>query len=200
MKYNLHKTLPEYLSIILDMDGTLYYQLPVQLCMAVELFFYYLVHINKAKELLELIKYRKSFENGRLQASTPIIDYWMLHRPLKYIHFFRDKRLLAFIERLQDTGVKIVVYSDYPVKEKIKALAPFTPDFAFCGMDDGIKALKPDTKGLLYIIGVLREPVENIVFIGDRMEKDGRCAQQLNMDYIIFGRNILERYLQNRQL
>jgi FMN phosphatase YigB (HAD superfamily) len=58
MKYHLRKKLSDYRAIIFDFDGTLYYQAPLQVCMAFELAVYYLVHIARVRELFMLRSYR----------------------------------------------------------------------------------------------------------------------------------------------
>jgi FMN phosphatase YigB (HAD superfamily) len=85
------------------------------------------------------------------------------------------------------------VYSDYPLEEKLEALLPFKPDFAFSANDAEINCLKPNKKGLSHIVNVLKLPVEDIVFIGDRFEKDAVCAKQTGMDYIILSHSFLIR-------
>jgi HAD superfamily hydrolase (TIGR01549 family) len=193
MKANLRKKLNDYKAIILDMDGTLYYQLPVRICMFFELFFYYLCHLNKLSELFAVQNYRENYELGNLQSPNPLVVRWMQEKPKKYVHFFRDKKLIRLAQTLQQQGVTIVVYSDYPLKEKLEALSPFHPDGVFSANDIEIKCLKPNNKGLLHIVNVLNFPVEDIVFIGDRFEKDAVCARQTGMDYIVLNFNFLAR-------
>jgi HAD superfamily hydrolase (TIGR01549 family) len=206
MKYVLHKKLHEYRAVLLDMDGTLYYQLPVRICMAFALAAYYTIHLKKLTDLFALAAFRKSYDKGFLAKGNAVIDYWMQEKPLKYIRMFRDKKLLELVQRLKNNGAVIAVYSDYPVTKKIDALRPFTADFAFCASDPAVQCLKPDTKGLKHIVETLGKPVEDTVFIGDRYEKDGRCAEGVGMDYIILDtwpllRNILlyKRELSNAE-
>jgi FMN phosphatase YigB (HAD superfamily) len=162
--------------------------------MAFELLTYYAIHLKKIKDLFTLAAFRKSYDKGFLVERNAVIDYWMQESPLKYIRIFRDKKLLELVRRLQNKGAVIAVYSDYPVAQKIEALRPFTADFTFCASDPAIQCLKPDTKGLKHIMETLNKPVEDIVFIGDRHEKDGRCAEGVGMDYIILDKNQMQRY------
>jgi FMN phosphatase YigB (HAD superfamily) len=129
--------------------------------------------------------YRKAYEKGKLKERDQMIDFWMQEKPLPYIRLFQDKKLLAFIQTLKHKGTKIVVYSDYPLDKKIKALDPFQADYCFCASDEPIQCLKPDTQGIKYIIAILNIPVDQMVFIGDRYTKDGKCAEAVGMDYII---------------
>jgi hypothetical protein len=67
MTASFRKVISDYKAFILDMDGTLYYQIPVRICMAVELFFYYICHLNKISDLFLIYAYRKNSELGILQ-------------------------------------------------------------------------------------------------------------------------------------
>ncbi|MDR3094414.1 MAG: HAD-IA family hydrolase [Bacteroidales bacterium] len=175
----------EYKAIVLDMDGTLYHPFPVRICMIFELFFHYSLHLNKLSELFRIQNYRHNYESGNLQTPDSHIVYWMQKKPQKYVRFFRNKKLIEFAQTMQQRGTKIIVYSDYPLKEKLEALSPFTADFTFCANDVDIQCLKPDNKGLLHIVNVLNLPVEDIVFIGNRFDKDALCARKTGMDYLV---------------
>lgn len=187
------KPISDYKALILDMDGTLYRQLPVRIGMAKELFFHYLFRLNRISELIAIYKYRKSYERGQLQTPNDNIVYWMEKRPKKYIRFYRNKKLIALTEEMQKQGVKIVVYSDYPLEEKLDALSPFKPNYYFSANDADIQCLKPDPQGLLHIINVLDIPKKDILFIGDRYEKDGLCAQEAGIDYLILPTGCIKR-------
>jgi len=193
MRQQLRKKLREYRLIILDMDGTLYYQFPLRLCMCVELAFYYTVHIRRVAELFTIMRFRKMYEKGIFEKETPVILYWMQEKPLRYIVLFRDRKLLCLVRQLREQGAKIAVYSDYPLWKKIAALSGLTADYSFCAADTAIQCLKPDAKGLKNILRITGEAVENSLFIGDRYEKDGKCAEGVGMDYIILDHNPLLR-------
>lgn len=161
--------------------------------MCIELAFHYVTHIRRIWELFLLWRFRKTQENGFLAEAPPVVWYWMLERPLRYIALFRDRKLLCLIRQLRKQGAKIAIYSDYPVQKKIAALSGLTVDYCFCAADAAIKCLKPDAQGLKNIIRLTGETVENSLFIGDRYEKDGKCAVNIGMDYIILDTNPLLR-------
>jgi HAD superfamily hydrolase (TIGR01549 family) len=193
MKQQLRKKLCEYKLIILDMDGTLYYQAPLRFYMCIELMLYYAVHLRRIAELFMLYRFRKSYESGVLEQGNSVTEYWMQERPLRYISRFRDKKLIFLIRRLREQGAKIAVYSDYPVQQKLTALPDLTAAYYFCAADPAIQCLKPDPAGLKNILRITEETAENSLFIGDRYEKDGKCAENAGVDYIILDNNHLMR-------
>lgn len=182
MKVSIRRPLDSYKAYILDMDGTLYRQLPVRFCMAFSLAFYYIRHIGRLHEIFEIRRFRNGIENGRLEPAGGTVKYWMEEAPLKYIKLFKNKKLIYFIEAQKRRGALIVVYSDHPAKEKCAALN-LRADYIFCALDEEINCLKPDASGLRYIASLLKLNTEDIVYIGDRPEKDGLCAAALGIDY-----------------
>jgi HAD superfamily hydrolase (TIGR01549 family) len=216
VRFKLRKKLSEYRVIILDMDGTLYYQFPLRVWMSLVLFWYYLFHPMRIKELSIFMAFRKLRESECLIYSddfekqqyeilserfhvTPeiikeIVDRWMQEKALKYVHLFRDKKLLKYICRLKNNGTKLVLYSDYPVEKKLQALFPLEVDYCFCALDKEIGCLKPNPKGIRHIVKTVDEPVEQIVFIGDRYKKDGKSAESVGMDYLILDRNPIKKW------
>ena len=107
---------------------------------------------------------------------------WMTEKPKFLIKTFQRKKLIAAINSAKLRGIKIVIYSDNPVSEKIKAL-DFTPDYAFWSDDDLIKCMKPNAAGLKNIIKLLKLNREEILYIGDRDDRDGLCAKNAGVYY-----------------
>ena len=130
----------DYTAYIFDMDGTLYYQRPLRMRMFLCMAGFYLTHPLRWKEPFMVRDYRKLRENeallkkenwkdlirdtlsdkyhvekSRLQET---INFWMQEKPLEYIKNYQDKTLKHFIEQLQASGKKIIIYSDYPAGKK----------------------------------------------------------------------------------
>ena len=95
---------------ILDLDGTLYYQFPVRMMMAVELLFYYLFHPKSIKDFKLLLAYRKAHDKiifdlncfSKNYSYSPqrvqeIVCYWLVEHPLKWISIFSDAKLFFLI-------------------------------------------------------------------------------------------------------
>jgi len=196
----------KYHAIIVDLDGTLYFQRPVQLCMLFYILFFYLTHPLKWKELLIVRDYRKLYTNHinhlercsqlaqqyrlRICDVEHIIQNWMINRPLLLLKTFRDKNLLAFLHDVQRYDIKVIIYSDYPVVDKLKVL-DLMPYAAYSADDLG--CLKPSPEGLLEIIKKNKLVISDCLFIGDKYEKDGKCAKSVGMDYIILSQGIRKR-------
>lgn len=194
----------KYKAIITDFDGTLYYQAPVRVLMALWLVIYYLVHPLRLRELLVIKNYRRLQEQRFMSGSRnfyhlqlreaalkahaninpeEIIKLWMINRPLKFIKLFGRRKLIEKLKSCQKAGAKIIIYSDNPVKEKICAIN-FTPDYAFWSCDEIIHCMKPDSQGLINIIHFLGLNKSEVLYIGDRYDKDGLCAQGAGIDYL----------------
>ena len=200
----LVKTLSRYKAWILDFDGTLFNNLPVRIFMAIWLLIYYLPRPLRWKELFILREYRRLREklfaadsenchelqlknlSERYNISTQeiwnIINSWTIEKPKFLIKKFQREKLITAIKNFQAEGKIIVIYSDNPVAEKIKAL-DFVPNFYFWSDDDLIKCMKPNPQGLNNIIKFLKLNRAEILYIGDRDDRDGACAKNANVDY-----------------
>lgn len=181
------KKITDYKAIIVDLDGTLYYQKPVRLAMLKEM----ALHFWRLRDFLVVKKYRELFEQGfrekerlaRLPAgSASVIREWMVCRPCAYVAKYRDSELIRLLEDYRAAGVIIIVYSDYPVEDKLNALG-FVPNLAYRSEDIG--ALKPEAKGLKRILEENGIRLERCLVIGDRFEKDAALAQNLGSEKLI---------------
>lgn len=196
--------------IIFDVDGTLYNQKLLYLFMIYDFFKFFIWHPHKVKELKIIRDFRKSRENNHRvkvedletmqyiwgarrsnvsqERVRKVICKWMFERPLKYLRLCRRPGVKELFSYLQENGLLIGIFSDYPASEKIKALELFF-NIEVCATDTNINRLKPDPKGLLTLSKKMEVPVENCLFIGDRDEKDGECARRAGMPYLILDPN-----------
>lgn len=219
------KSLLDYKAVIFDLDGTLYYQKPFRIRMALYLAGHMLAHPSSMKDVLLIKKYREIRENweeleksasyaddrildkdldsrqyeyvARVKKVSPervekAVRFFMLEAPLKLLPMYRDEAVFAFINKLHDKGIKVVVYSDYPVKDKLDALG-IKADACFTSADESIGCMKPAPKGIRVILETLGLTPEEAVMIGDRYEKDGLAAKENNVDYIIVSSSRKER-------
>ncbi len=189
-------------TLILDLDGTLYYQLGVQLTMGLWLAFYYLIHFWRIKELMILKDYRKIREqkitdiverqfkiiakkyNVTEEEVKKIVNIWMNQKPLQILPIFKDKKLIKMINDYQENKGQVIIYSDYPTIEKL-AVLKVKYDISYDSTHPKIRVLKPDSKGLNYIIKENNLKQKETYFIGDSFSKDGKCAQSCDLEYII---------------
>ncbi|MBQ7593829.1 MAG: HAD family hydrolase [Synergistaceae bacterium] len=194
-----------YEVLIFDLDGTLYYQTPVRIFMAVWMIIHYALRPLKIRELFAVLKYRELREKlfavdkedfnvkqineaarlcGVPQEETErVINLWMNEKPLKLVKLFRRRKLLDALRKFQTSGKTIIIYSDYPVKEKLRALN-FEPDKYFWSTDGFINCMKPDASGLLRIIRTFKLNAQNILYVGDRYDRDGKCAENTGVAYM----------------
>jgi len=192
------KHLSEYALIVVDMDGTLYAQPPLRLCMAFELGAHHLLNPRRIGDLSLLREYRALLgerEHAKIDKLAArfkrhpddvreIVRLWMEERPLKWIPRFRNRSLIARLERLKAAGARVVVFSDYPAEHKTKVIG-LRVDGVYCATDARIDAPKPDPKGLEIIATDFGAGPEEMLVIGDRPEKDGACAARFGADFLL---------------
>ena len=181
------KQLTDYRAIIVDLDGTLYFQKPVRMAMLNEM----ALHFWRFRDFLIIRKYRKLYEQGCSEierkaflpvAASQVVHEWMLKRPLPYVAKYRDSILISRLEQVMKAGGTVIVYSDYPVKEKLEALR-FLPDQAYSAEDLG--CMKPNAEGLIRILTEQHIDPKACLVIGDRKDKDGVLGSNMSAEVLI---------------
>ena len=207
----MRKAVNDYSLYVFDLDGTLYDQPVLRRIMAVRLAMYYALHPFRIGELFILQHFRKVKDKWTKSSSdediirqvaadtgsgedkvSRIVQKWIYDDPLSALPQTRDDRLCDWIKKLRTEGKKVVILSDYPAKDKLKALqidvdAQYGPD------DKRIDELKPSPKGLTVIMEDFGVDPGDVLMIGDRKEKDGKCAEAAGVDHIILERSIRKR-------
>ncbi len=215
MKGRISKeSIRKYKSYIVDVDGTLYFQAGVRRRMIWSIVCFTIKHPWRIQDIYIIYLYRLLRKNGKLTHARDftnmefayvaskvnttseyvrdVVYQWMIDIPLKYIVQEKDKKLLDFLAERKKSKADIIIYSDYPVKEKLTCLK-LDYSKGYYSDDERIKCMKPDPKGLINIIRANNLTVDNCLFIGDRLEKDGYCAEKCGMDYLILPKNKSKR-------
>jgi putative hydrolase of the HAD superfamily len=187
---------------LVDLDGTLYVQMPVRLAMAAELS---LLGLGSARLLRQ---FRREHENVRalelegdpfrLQVErtaealrTPpskveaSVRNWMIERPTKWLPLFRRRALLAEIAAFREQGGRTALVSDYPARRKLEALgaSQLFDVVVASGEPDGPTRLKPHPGGMLRAAAALGIEPARCLVIGDRPDADGMAASSAGMAF-----------------
>ncbi|MGN1313935.1 MAG: HAD family hydrolase [Lachnospiraceae bacterium] len=209
------KKLTQYKLIIWDLDGTLYYQKPFRKKMIEVILKELVFKPSRWKEARVILCYRRLREKwdpsdseedlemrqyaacgakcGLMKEQIKeIVTFWMHEAPLKYLKAYRDEEAALLIGRLRKKGILNVVYSDYPTKDKLRALE-IVVDGQYCSADPDISSMKPNPKGIQVILKKLKIKAEDTLMIGDRIEKDAEAAKAAGVDYLILSRGQKER-------
>lgn len=203
--------------VIFDMDGTLYRQGPVRLQMAFKLLVHVFANRHGWRDLLVLRHYRNNREalaeahalnvshiqfKATAQAYrlteeqvAKIVHVWMHLKPLPALGIARFKDIDRIFEVLRARGVKIGVFSDYPVEEKLKTLG-LVADTQCCATASEVNRFKPEPAGLIKTVEMLGLACNDCVMIGDRVERDGLCAERASVAFLLCkGQNFYTRLL-----
>ena len=197
-------------AVLFDVDGTLYHQKPLQGLMAFELCslpatlkswrlaistVQTLRCFRSAREdlrrignpedylLLEL-QYRKASERAGVEPTDVerVVSEWIYRRPLKYLPYCRRRGIEAFLSDVGRKGLRIGVFSDYPVRAKLQALGLTNQvDLMLCSTDKEVNAFKPHPRGFLHACKYWELRPEEVLYVGDRPEVDAKGAVAAGM-------------------
>jgi phosphoglycolate phosphatase/putative hydrolase of the HAD superfamily len=93
------------------------------------------------------------------------------------------------LDALVSAGIKVGVYSDYPVQSKLQSLgiAKYV-DAALSAADDSVIGFKPRSNGYRLVSTLLGLRPEEVLYVGDRPEIDGAGAAAAGMQTAIISR------------
>lgn len=117
-------------------------------------------------------------------AVATVVHRWMEVAPLEMLRSARYRDVDTFFSTLRARGIRIGVLSDYPVEAKLSTLG-LQADAVCCSTEPDVDCLKPGAAGLKKLLDRLRLEPSECVLIGDRMERDGACAQSLDMRFLM---------------
>lgn len=189
---------------LVDLDGTLYRPGPVKLAMAVQLLLFGVHRLRLIRNFRQ--QHERIREEGLDRREDPftlqlrltalalgeevaeveaVIREWMVKRPGPWLRRFRRASLLAEIAGFRAGGGRTALVSDYPAREKLKALdaESLFEVVVASGEAGGPPRLKPSPDGYLAAARALGvEPVRCLV-IGDRDDADGEAARRAGMAF-----------------
>ncbi|MCF8482130.1 MAG: HAD family hydrolase [Rhodospirillum sp.] len=192
-------------SVIFDVDGTLYSQPMLRRRMLVELLKGLASRRLKVKDVTLIRRYRQLRESwavggaedlrgreyeilaeeiGRpVQQVDAIIKEWIYRRPLPHLLPCAFPGVADLFQALRDRGIQIGIFSDYPAEAKLASLG-LVADVIRHSLEPSINRLKPHPLGLQTIIDSMGVSPNNCLFVGDRKERDGACAQAARVPYL----------------
>lgn len=197
-------------AVLFDLDGTLYYQLPLRILMGLELSTLpaRLGSLEKTRSVLQTIKQFRSMREELRHLGNPsdlldelqyhqvtavvgveatevkrIVCEWMYHRPLKYLKWCRRRGAATFFSEAQRRGIKLGVFSDYPAQEKLKALELDSyVQLVMCSTDKEIDAFNPHPPG--YLRACEKGGVSrSVIYWGSAR---GRCKRRSGCRHVLY--------------
>ncbi len=192
--------------IIFDLDGTLYDQAKLRRILMRKLLFRLLTFRTSLLDFRIISCFRKEREKKKGYASGKLeeeqyewcaeslglssdrirksIDYYMHKFPLRFLKRVKFNGIDDFFEFLYKKKIRIVVYSDYPIEEKLKALK-LTANASYCSTHESINQLKPALKALKLICTEMKCDPGRMLYIGDRQDNDGEGAGMAGIPFIL---------------
>jgi HAD superfamily hydrolase (TIGR01549 family) len=198
--------------VLLDVDGTLYHQAPLRAIIILLLIAHKIFNPLELKRIIKVIvQYRKSQEILRGSSETQngnqnnqlaltarlsgesvsyvsdIIEEWFEKRPIPFLRICKRRDLETTIDLLDKKGIRLGVFSDYPVKKKLEALriSNFISTVV-SSHDERVAGFKPMTNGFKIAAEDMGLAPSDILYVGDRPETDGVGSSEAGMHVIIF--------------
>lgn len=191
--------------VIFDVDGTLYRQRPVRLRMARDLAadalrrrdptpIRVLGAYRRLRETIgdeeidgfEPVLIARTADATRTSSAivAAIVSDWIERRPLPYLRRARYAGIETLFAALRRHGKIVAVLSDYPAVAKLAALG-LAADVTISAADPGIGILKPHPRGIAKMLAETGVKAGAVLFIGDRIDRDGAAAQRAGVQALI---------------
>lgn len=143
-------------------------------------------NINETKKTIEQLQYEAAAKKA---GTTPayakrIISFWLREAPLSLLSHYRDETMAELFDVLKEKSIKRIIYSDYPAEDKLAALS-LRSEGCFSSEQKEINSMKPNPRGLNFILEQLELSKDSVLMIGDRFSKDGKAAMAAGTDFLI---------------
>jgi FMN phosphatase YigB (HAD superfamily) len=146
--------------------------------------------LGQPEESLDNLQYREPANRlGEEEAIVrEVVQEWIYERPLSYLRCARRCGLDRFFATLDAQEIRVGVFSDYPVQEKLEALG-YLHRFSLwlCATDPDINAFKPHPAGFLRACEIWGLQPAEVLYIGNRPEVDAAGARAAGMSCAILG-------------
>ncbi len=203
--------------MLFDVDGTLYHQAPLRLCMGLELAVLPLRSSpasarrtwsaisafrrvreelrdpGVAEAPLARLQFERAAERVGMEVDEveAVVSEWIFRRPLRYLRRCRRAGIESLLDALAARGVPAGVFSDYPAREKLEALGLSDRiSLVACATDAEINAFKPDPRGFAWCCERWGLEPSRVLYVGDRVEVDARGAANAGMPCAILSRRL----------
>ena len=98
----------------------------------------------------------------------------------------RREEVVDFLQEVRSRNLKTAIYSDYGcVEEKLKALHIDPTAFDKIITAPQLGGLKPTPACAKKVLKLLHATPETTLFVGDRVEKDGKAAQAVGAKFLL---------------
>jgi HAD superfamily hydrolase (TIGR01549 family) len=203
--------------VLFDVDGTLYHQGPLRLCMALELAALplrgsqasarrtwgairsfrrvreELRDLGVAEAPLSRLQFQCAAERAGMEVEEveAAVTEWIFRRPLKYLRRCRRAGIEDLLGTLASRGIPAGVFSDYPAREKLEALRLAEKiSWVACATDAEVNAFKPHPRGFVWSCERWGLDPAQVLYVGDRAEVDALGAANAGMPCAILSRRL----------
>jgi len=111
-----------------------------------------------------------------------LVSEWIEKRPLRYLKSCLFSGVPQLFAGLQRAGKKIGIFSDYPATEKLAAMG-LAAHHVIAASDVGL--LKPHARGLQSLMAAAGTSAREVLFIGDRADRDGAAGRRAGVRTLI---------------
>ena len=187
---------------IFDIDGTLYSQEQMRVKMLLRLLGHYCIRPHKLWELYAVYQFRKLREKSEWKQASfdelykeiekhiskpPAqianrVQYWLFEAPLDVLRECAYQEVAEFINAQHEEGKQIIIYSDYPGKDKLGAIG-IEYDLLFDFGQNGISEQKPSMSIMKKILSESGLQPSELLYVGDRDDRDKASAELVSIPY-----------------